>query len=127
MSGPTNMTEKIALAEHYLAMHEVIYGDAVPSIAGLARATSMGRTSIYNYRNASTEFDKVMVAIQTEQERLLLNGGLRGTLNSNIVKLMLAKHDYSDKSTIDLNTDVKDLTEEQLNYIIKHGKLPAPA
>lgn len=39
--------------------------------------------------------------IISTQEQILLNRGLMGAFNSNITKLMLSKHGYSDKQEID--------------------------
>lgn len=96
----------IAKAEDYLLAHEEL-GDAVPSIAGLSVETGVDRKTLHAW--ARGEFpvnvnDDICQAychiydrLMATQERKLLSGGLGGSMNATITKLMLTKHDYSDK------------------------------
>ena len=47
------------------------------------------------------EFSAMLGKMLSRQERTLLSGGLGGNMNANICKLVLAKHNYSDKQEIE--------------------------
>lgn len=74
---------------------------ATPTMAGLARELGCTRRVLYLWKEKHDEFRRVCDALQDTQELTLINGGLRNSLNSNIVKLMLANHGYGERSTID--------------------------
>ena len=111
MPGMRVTDKHITMARHYLRYHATKkYGDVVPSQVGLACALSVNRSSLTNCQlfppkaKDSTPGAKlkralrsIMEQIQVRQHKLLLTGGLGGTMNSNIVKLMLGKHGYSEK------------------------------
>lgn len=73
------------------------YGDVVPSNAGLACELNVSRETVNVWGNTKPEFSDMLAQLQARQERLLLSNGLTGEYNSNITKLMLAKHGHSDK------------------------------
>jgi len=129
MTEPVYNDTTVATAKDYLHMHQTLFGDLVPSISGLAHALGVARNTIYKWRRdeSKADFDAVCELILSRQEQLLLNGGLSGQFNSNIAKLMLAKHDYSDKretTSKNMNIDMNSLTKEELEYVVKHGQLP---
>lgn len=114
----------------YIEHYDVIYGDVVPSKAGLCRILGIGSTTVYRWQEVHEAFAVMMEQLKLEQERKLINYGLTGRFNSALTKLALVNHGYSDKSTIDHNInpkDFKDLTDDELNYVIEHGRLPAPS
>ena len=74
--------------------------ETVPSISGLTVYLGITRMTISNWREAYPEFDEAMDYLLATQEQGLLDKGLLGTYNPNIVKLMLANHGYSDKQDI---------------------------
>ena len=86
------------------------YGDVIPSIVGLARALGVTRERLAKFKSrARAEGGPelkpeqqallgIMEGIHDDQHRVLINGGLDGRMNSNIVKLALGKHGYSDKA-----------------------------
>lgn len=115
-------------AVNYVNNYDVIYGDRVPSRAGLCRALSIGKQSLYRWGELHEAFRMVLEQLALEKERKLINNGLIGTFNSNITKLMLAEDGYMDRSSIDINpSSLKELSNEELNYVIKHGRLPDTA
>ena len=75
------------------------YGDLVPSIAGLAVEVGVRRETLHawNGQEGKEEITNMLAEMLSIQERKLLSGGLGGDMNSNITKLMLCKHGYSDK------------------------------
>lgn len=81
-------------------------GDAVPSQAGLACELSVTRQTLVNWKEKHPKFLDTLDTISITQERVSLSGGLRGELNSAIVKLLLANHGYTAKK--ELNHNVSD-------------------
>lgn len=79
-------------------------GDAVPSVAGLSIELGIARSTIYEWAKDENkkEFSDMLGAILSTQERKLLGKGLKGEFNATIVKLMLAKHGYVEKTEQDL-------------------------
>lgn len=91
----TYSQEKVETALLYIKNYEN-YGDTVPSNVGLARVLEVNRSTLYLWGGDKNkpEFHDILEEIQATQERVLLNKGLNGTYNSNIVKLLLGKHGY---------------------------------
>lgn len=79
-------------------------GDIVPSIAGLSVYLNISRAVVYDEAQRSPEFREIIEQIKTLQESKLINGGLGGDMNPTIVKLMLAKHGYVEKTATDLTS-----------------------
>lgn len=89
-------------AREYIANHEA-YGDPIPCIAGLAAELGVVRETCRDWGNdpEKPEFSVIMHELAQKQERKLLAGGLRGTFNSTVTKLILSKHGYSEKVDVD--------------------------
>lgn len=110
MARPTKLTSAfIELAEEYINTWEEI-GDIIPSIAGLAVFTRVSRDSIHEWSNNKpaeatqdnySAFSDILSTLVATQEQKLLNGGLSGSMNATITKLVLHKHNYSDKAEVD--------------------------
>lgn len=100
---PTKYNEQLLIdAQYYLDNYEEI-GDLIPSIAGLAGELKITRETVraWSLEEDKTEFSAIVKQIMIQQERKLINGGLGGTHNAMIGKLLLSKHGYSDKQEID--------------------------
>ena len=83
------------------------YGHAVPSTAGLCKIIDRARSTVYGWANEDPpreNFDQILDAINENQELVTFNRSLRGEYNSNIAKLLLGKHGYSDKHEADIKT-----------------------
>jgi hypothetical protein len=109
MARPTDYTPALLKkAKEYLANYEEL-GDAIPSIAGLAVELQVSRDTIYDWRKHEDkkEFSDILQDILSTQERILVSKGLKGEFNSNIAKLALGKHGYTDKQ--DVTSDGKAL------------------
>lgn len=104
---PSLLTEElIQRAIFYLAEDGWMdAGDAVPSAAGLACYLGISRPALYDYKKQSEEFSYILEGVQVAQEKMLINGGLVGTFNSTITKLMMTKHGYSDKQDLNVQTN----------------------
>ena len=72
-------------------------GDAIPSIVGLACYLGVSKSTIYLWRDIHPTFSDTFSRILTYQEKITLNGGIKGDFNSTISKLVLANHGYHDK------------------------------
>lgn len=100
------------------------YGDNHPSIAGLSAELNINRSQMYKWRdNPGTcefrsRFQDILAKIMNNQERVLKNKGLDGTFNSNITKLMLTKHGYSDKQELS-GSDNGAIKIEQTKYVVE--------
>ncbi|HBF48192.1 MAG TPA: hypothetical protein DDW91_17800 [Shewanella frigidimarina] len=94
--------EMVTLAEDYIVNFGE-YGDAVPTIAGLACEIGISRDTVYAWMAEPEKqaFSDIAKQLMTHQERKLTNGSLSNQLNPMIAKLMLSKHGYSDKQEID--------------------------
>jgi hypothetical protein len=80
-------------------------GDQLPQIAGLAIELGISRETVYAWSRDPNKgiFSDIVMRIRAAQERALVNGGLDGRFNASVTKLMLHKHDYSER----VETDIK--------------------
>ena len=98
MSRPTKYNKHLVQqANDYLTQYEVF--EAVPTIAGLAVYLDISRETVYAWSADpdKEEFSDICKKLMTKQEFQLINGGIKGEFNPTITKLMLTKHNYSDK------------------------------
>lgn len=96
---PTDYSDEICRkARLYLQDFEQ-YGDAIPSVAGLAVFLKIARSTIYEWakEDDKCEFSDILQEILAKQESILLTKGLKNEFNSSITKVILGKHGYSDK------------------------------
>lgn len=100
MARPTKYSADIQKqAEEYLENYDQ-HGDVVPSIVGLARVINIHRDTIHEWRKEHSAFSDTLEDLEQEQERVLTSKGLTGDFNSNITKLMLHNHGFSDKKEL---------------------------
>jgi hypothetical protein len=93
--------------DHYQQM-----GDLIPSQAGLACVLDISRETIIQWMKdpEKKEFSYIVGKMSAFQEKQLLSGGLSGDFNASITKLILTKHNYSDKTETDVNAKIYDFT-----------------
>lgn len=74
-------------------------GNEIPSNCSLCLHLGITRDCIQKWKNDpdKPEFLYILAQISMIQETTLVNKGLNSDFNSNICKLMLTKHGYSDK------------------------------
>jgi len=99
MARPSKFNQAIAAkAQHYLDHYEE-EGHKIPSQAGLALVLGLSRQTLNTWSKDEDkkEFLDILERINQKQECLLLDGGLDGTFNSAITKLVLGKHGYHDR------------------------------
>lgn len=92
----------IEKAKDYLENYDTKYADLIPSVAGLAVALEVGRSTIYEWANDpdKKEFADILERSLSTQEKTLLSGGLSGKFNSAIAKLALGKHGYKEQTDV---------------------------
>lgn len=99
------------------------FGHKVPSIAGLAQVIETDRETLHRWSNeeGKKEFSNIYRRLMTAQEFALTNNGLDGTFNSNITKMMLSKHGYTDSDTkqgVSVNVTInRGTTEVEINGV----------
>lgn len=100
-------------------------GDRIPSVEGLCCHINRARSTVYKWagEEGKEAFSDILENINERQALVLINKGLSGEYNSNIVKLVLGKHGYHDKqdTKIDMNVDLKSLSIEDLERIANGG------
>lgn len=102
MARPTKYSKEMqARADAYVDGGFCECGDIVPSRAGLALELRVSRETLTNWERVHPEFLGTLERLSWLQERISLNGGLKGELNPTIVKLLLSNHGYSDRQEID--------------------------
>lgn len=91
--------EVLELSKLYIDNFKDEYEHAIPSVVGLAKILKCHRDTLYQWAKEEDkqEFSDILKRLSSNQEFELLNGGLKGELNTNITKLALGKHGYSDK------------------------------
>lgn len=111
MTGrPTEYNEEyLEKTKSYLKNYKKFH-DAIPSVAGLAVALGVARSTIYYWSGQEDKraFSDILENILSSQEKILINNGLTNVFNSNITKLVLGKHGYKEKS--DITTNDKEIT-----------------
>lgn len=101
MARPVEYSRKVLkLAEEYLDVYEQ-KGEEIPTVVGLCRHINRARSTVYRWASEKPEFSDIIMRVNELQELELINGGLRGELNPQITKTLLAKHGYSDRQEID--------------------------
>lgn len=122
---PTKYNEEIVqAAEDYLINYKE-EGHAIPSIIGMAMVLKLSKSTLYDWADQEgNKFSGILEKCNDYQHHALINGGLKSDLNSNIVKLALGKHGYSDKVEQDTvhSFDLSGHTLEQLDEIINSEK-----
>ena len=108
---PSEYTDEVVKKSlYYLADGYKDLGDIVPSVAGLACFLGRPRNRLYEWAKRYDDFQDMLNSIATLQERMLINGGLGGDFNPAISKLMMAKHNYSDKIEQDVTSSDGSMT-----------------
>jgi hypothetical protein len=100
---PTKYSDALlAKANEYLEKYDVLTNDVMPSHIGLFLYLGISRACGYDWANdeRKKEFSDILEKCNMIQQQVLLNNGLNGTFNSNITKLALGKHGYTEKQEV---------------------------
>lgn len=103
-----------------------IESDKFPTRAGLALYIGTSKKTMLVWEKANEELRNALEKFDSLQEDEVWGKALKGEYNSNIAKLLLYNHGYSDKQQIDqtntnLNTEIKE--EEDVPVEEKLGKV----
>ena len=109
-------------ARHYIENFNTVYGDEIPTVAGLACELGVTRQTIHEWarNNADEEFSYIFKALGQSQERTLVNKGLTGKFSAAITGMILSKHGYSNAQKVDHSSSdgsmstTKELTDQEL-------------
>lgn len=120
---PTVATpENVDKAWEYVNKGWTDLGEAIPTVEGLAVVLDIHKDTLYE----RDEFSDVLRRLKNLQASMLITGGLKGSFNSTIAKLLLAsKHDYVEKSATDItskNQSIAPVGDTVLDSFIKTYK-----
>lgn len=73
-----------------------------PSIAGLASYMNISRETVYARQEKNDKVSDIVSVLLTNQEKNLLEKGLTGDYNSSVAKMILGRHGYADKKSVDM-------------------------
>ena len=114
---PTKLTRELVdkAAEYVQETDTFLPGSLLPTIERLSLILDISRETIYEWRDAENptplqrEFSDIVSRLMRLQADKLLQLGLAGKYNPMITKLVLSKHDYTDKQQVDHTTNGKEL------------------
>ena len=117
--------ELLEKAHKYLVDWETIgkkHKDQIPSHIALSDYLGITTTCLYDWAKESEkkEFSDILGQCMALQRRILLNGGLSNTFNSNITKLVLGKHGFHDKQETKVDLGLTGMSSDELDRKIKH-------
>ena len=105
MGCPTKYNKRIAgKAKEYLRTYKEL-DEPIPTLAGLSLFLKLDRETLYRWSDKYADICGTLRDLKDIQERELLKGSLTGTYNSTIAKLILHKHDYSERKDIDVTSN----------------------
>lgn len=114
--------EAVEAAKEYAAGGWRELGHIIPSVVGLAAHLDVTRRTLYTWATDFEEFADIMERVSLNQELTLLNGGLGGTLQPMLSKLVLGKHGYSEKVETDHTSSDKTMTPQSITLDAKTVK-----
>lgn len=85
----------------------------IPTKEGLAVFLDVSRSTIYKWASEIQEFSDIFERLMSKQADKLIQGGLDGSYNAPVTKMLLTKHDYSDKQEIDHTTAGKPMFDSE--------------
>lgn len=114
--------EAVEAAKAYAAGGWRELGHMIPSVVGLAAHLDVTRRTIYDWAQDFDEIADVVERVNTHQELTLINGGLGGTLQPMLSKVLLGKHGYSEKVETDHTSSDKTMTPQSITLDAKTVK-----
>lgn len=127
--------DMLARAKAYVDGAYQDVGDVVPTIVGLALYIGVATDTVYDWASQpeKSAFSDTLTRARQVQHQGLVNGGLSGTHNPAISKLMMANHGYSEKTQQDVtssdgsmtprsNIDYSQLSDETLRDLERATK-----
>lgn len=75
--------------------------DAIPSRVGLCCRLEIAKSTSFEWEESYPEFSDTLRKVETLQEFVGVNQGVKGEFNPTITKLILANFGYSDSQKVD--------------------------
>ncbi len=105
MAGrPTEYNDNMLLkAQEYLASaHDYVDNEGkfhvkIPKAAAMALHLGVARSTLYEWARLHPEFSDILERMNAMQEDRVIDRAAAGIYNSNIAKLLLGKHGYSEE------------------------------
>ncbi len=122
---PTKYTPEII--EQAWAYIEDYAPHAMPSAIGMSMILNVAESTLYDWASQEgNEFSEILAHCKSRQHFTLLEKGLKNEFNSNIVKLALGKHGYSEKTETAHSgvlgvRDLTGMTDEELQAELDAG------
>lgn len=115
MARPTKYNNTILEKANKYMTDFYHHGAVFPSHVGLALYLDLNQDTLYDWakQEEKKEFSEILAKIKLIQHEMLIGGGISGEYNSNIAKLVLGKHGYSDKQ----DTNISGQLDTQATYI----------
>lgn len=119
--------ELLKKAREYINNYEQ-HDHAFPSDIGLAFVLGIANSTLYEWakHEDKKEFSDILEVINTKQQLVAWNKGLKNEYNANLVKLLLGKHGYGDNSNVDLTSGGDKITSKDatdLQILERYGIL----
>ena len=116
---PTKYNQEVLdKANKYLEDYNTEHNHIIPSVVGLADVLNVTAKTLYNWsdKEENKDFLHILDRLNQRQHIRLISGGLDGSLNPSITKLVLGKHGYHDKVDTDVTSKGKKISN---NFIIQ--------
>ena len=105
MGAPTKLTQEVRQrAEYYCSDFASDGYSVIPTTAGMALYLGVSKAVIANWAAEDADFLVSYNQMLQIQESLTVNKSLKSEFNSNISKLILSNHGYSDRQAIDVSS-----------------------
>lgn len=119
--------EHLDLALDYEARWQEL-GDVVPQVAGLACHIGVPSATLYDWQGKDGPMERalseVIARVMDGQHRSLVNGGVGGTHNHVIAKLLLvSKHGYTERSQIDAVSSDESMSPKRVTITLGGRRL----
>lgn len=117
---PTLYSDRVLIkARRYVNASYPNKEEVIPTIEGLSLYLRVARATIYAWalEQDKRDFSDIVERLMTKQGKTLANGGISGSFNPTITKLMMSKHGYSDK--LDLTSGDKPIPASVTNILNK--------
>jgi len=115
--------EILTKTKEYIENYEA-HGDAFPSLIGLSLALDINISTVEEWGKDKTKakFSSMLGKILSTQQRVAWTKGLNGTYNASLVKLLLTKHGYSDKTDTDVTSGGEQLFPKSIELVSVSAK-----
>ena len=97
--------EAVETALHYIDNHESVYGDVIPSTAGLAHLLGASPQQVRSWARDHDEFLDVYQRLIAAKARILINRGVKGETKEGFAKFLLGHCGYREQKDVDVTSN----------------------